>query len=255
MLLSKSLDLVRCLAPCPLSAADNMALDDVLLDEPGWFIRRTRWDSPAVTIGRFQQWPRSDRQDTSGLPLLHPFGTTPESPDSLPTVRRITGGGAIVHGEDLTIAIAGDCPSATFPRRRPTEIAARISAILAGLFDQTASSRQGDSKESSMQEIANCFGRQAASDVVVTGIDGPIKAGGIALAFRAGRVLIEASLRRDLLAADPADDLSRLVRLAKTLGLEPQQWQQGTDLLQEYWARKISDRVRNRFGNPHWNRR
>jgi hypothetical protein len=106
-----------------------------------------------------------------------------------------------------------------------------------------------------MQEVADCFNRQSASDVVVPGIDGPIKAAGIALAFRDGRVLIEVSLRRDLLAADPCDDLSRLVRLAKSLGLEPQRWQQGADLVQGCWARKISDRVRERFGNPHWNRR
>ena len=255
MLLTKTLHQIRCLAPGPMSAADNMALDELLLDEPGWFMRLTRWDSPAVTIGRFQSWPELVGQDDCGLPPLHTFDTPTTNADSLPTVRRITGGGAIVHGQDLTIAIAGDCPSGVFPQRRPVEVARRISSILAELFDRPASCRSGDSSERSMKVIADCFQRQSASDVVVSGPDGPIKAGGIALAFRDGRVLIEASLRRDLLDADPADDLQRLARLATALGLEPQPWQKDHTVRQGSWSRQIADRVRERFGNPQWNRR
>ncbi|MAW77219.1 MAG: hypothetical protein CMJ95_07535 [Planctomycetes bacterium] len=250
-----SLALARCLAPGALTVADNMALDDLLLDEPGWFIRLTRWAAPAVTIGRFQPWPERHDSFVAGLHSLHPFGVTSTGPDSLPTVRRVTGGGGIVHGQDLTIAVAGDCPSQTFPNRRPAEVAACISSILANLFETPACSRAGDDRESSMRDIADCFARQSASDVVVAGPEGPIKAGGIALAFRNGRVLIEASLRRDLLAADPDDDLQRLSRLAIELGLQPQRWEQGNSFLQGSWSEEIATRVSNRFGNPDWNRR
>ncbi len=252
---TRPLDLVRCLAPDPLPPADNMALDDLLLEEPGWFVRLTRWDRPAVTIGRFQPWPDSDASDDSGFPRLHPVGQISPPAKTLPAVRRVTGGGAILHGEDLTLAIAGDCPSEIFPRRRPTEVAARISLILADLFDAPAASRSGQDREGAMKNIADCFLRRSPSDVVVTTRDGIIKAGGIALAFRNGRVLIEASLRRDLLVADPADDLARLTRLARSLGLEVADGEPENPLLSESWSQQVARRVEERFGNPAWNRR
>jgi len=38
------------LLPDALTAAQNMALDELLLDRPGWFIRLTRWQEAAITI-------------------------------------------------------------------------------------------------------------------------------------------------------------------------------------------------------------
>jgi len=98
------------LLPDALTAAQNMALDELLLDRPGWFIRLTRWQEAAITIGRFQ----SPADSLAGF-------------EEVEAARRVTGGGAILHGEDLTLAIAGDCPSDIFRRRRPAEVAATVS--------------------------------------------------------------------------------------------------------------------------------
>lgn len=254
MPVSPSLALARCLAPGPLPAADNMALDDVLLDEPGWFVRLTRWQEPAVTLGRFQCWPRGADAVPGDLPPLHPCGDDVSPPGSLAAVRRVTGGGAIVHGDDLTIAVAGDCPSKIFPRRKPAEIATSFATILSRLFEAPSAHRGGADREASMKNIDDCFARQSPSDVVVETPDGLVKAGGIALAFRGDRVLIEASLRRDLLAAAVEDDRDRLVRLAIALGLKPGQWEQQAQLVEGPWAAEIARRVDHKFGHPDWNR-
>lgn len=254
MPVSPSLALARCLAPDPLPAADNMALDDVLLDEPGWFVRLTRWKEAAVTIGRFQRWPDDADAVAGGLPSLHPFGDDAPPADSLAAVRRVTGGGAIVHGNDLTIAVAGDCPSKIFPRRKPAEIATSFATILSRLFEAPSSRRGGIDREASMKNIDDCFARQSPSDVVVATPDGPIKAGGIALAFRGDRVLIEASLRRDLLAAAVEEDRDRLARLAIALGLKPGRWEQQPQRVEGPWAAEIARRVEHKFGHPDWNR-
>ena len=224
------------LLPDALTAAQNMALDDLLLDRPGWFIRLTRWQEAAITIGRFQ----------SSADSLLGF-------EELESVRRVTGGGAILHGEDLTLAIAGDCPSAIFECRSPAAVSAIVSTLLADLFDCTATSRGGESQEGSMQHISDCFQRSSPSDVVVDGPGGKIKAGGLALAFRDSRVLIEVSLRRELLDADPGDDRTRLEQLGSLLGLGEMTLSEGA--LDDDWMQQIDERVQNRFGTTSWNQR
>lgn len=81
--------LVEILDPVPRAAAFNMALDEVLLAnarEP--MLRFYRWETPAVSFGYFGKyaaianaWPGRD------------------------LVRRMTGGGAVPHGEDLTYSL------------------------------------------------------------------------------------------------------------------------------------------------------
>ena len=102
-----------------------------------------------------------------------------------------------------------------------------------------------------MQHITDCFLRRSPSDVVVEGSEGSIKAGGIALAFRQGRVLIEASLRRELLDAQPDNDLQQLHRLGLFLGLKA-----GSSSVVDLplqWQGSLARRVEQRFGDPHWN--
>lgn len=71
------------------AAAENMARDEALFrafrdtDEPIW--RIYTWDRPAVTFGRLQQYPGG------GI--------------SLPRIRRLTGGGLVPHGADLTYCV------------------------------------------------------------------------------------------------------------------------------------------------------
>lgn len=101
----------------------QMALDEVLLSfVPRPTLRVYRWESPCVTFGYFQ-----------------PHALVEELVPGLPSVRRWTGGGIVVHGEDLTFSlmippanpVAGMAP-ARFYRELHGAIAAVIGGRLAG---------------------------------------------------------------------------------------------------------------------------
>ena len=76
------------------SGESNMAIDEALLQKatPQWpiVLRIYRWARPTLSIGHFQRI-----QDRQGDPRL----------SDLPWVRRKTGGGAIVHDQELTYSI------------------------------------------------------------------------------------------------------------------------------------------------------
>ena len=86
---------VRVIYHPPASGAWNMAVDEALLEmtsktgQTGW-LRFYRWEQPTLSLGYFQQ--HIDRQQHS--PSL-----------SCPLVRRSTGGGALIHAEELTYSL------------------------------------------------------------------------------------------------------------------------------------------------------
>jgi lipoyl(octanoyl) transferase len=83
---------LRVLDTGPGEPAFNMALDEALLLGGGPpVLRLYQWRPHAVSLGYFQ--------DSA------PFRTLPAA---LPIVRRLTGGGAILHGEELTFSVVVD---------------------------------------------------------------------------------------------------------------------------------------------------
>lgn len=94
---------MRLLDDGPLGGAVNMARDEALLtlvgagDSPPT-LRLYRWREPTISLGYFQQY-----ADVVELP--------PPAGD-LPVVRRLTGGGAILHDLELTYSI-------TIPSKHP----------------------------------------------------------------------------------------------------------------------------------------
>lgn len=78
----------------PRNGESNMAIDDSLIAraQPDWpiVLRVYRWDQPTLSLGHFQNL--DDRADTPAL-------------NDLPWVRRKTGGGAILHDQELTYSI------------------------------------------------------------------------------------------------------------------------------------------------------
>ncbi|MCA8975797.1 MAG: lipoate--protein ligase family protein [Planctomycetes bacterium] len=89
---------LRLLIDAPAEAAWNMAVDEALLHRgQGATLRLYGWSPHAVSLGYFQRI-----SDFADLPA------------STPLVRRLTGGGAIYHGSEITFALAVD--AGTLPR-------------------------------------------------------------------------------------------------------------------------------------------
>ncbi|NRA97525.1 MAG: lipoate--protein ligase family protein [Planctomycetes bacterium] len=168
----------------PYAAADpawNMAVDGALVHHATMpTLRLYGWDPPAVSLGRFQP----GRAALGGLLNA-----------GLPVVRRITGGGAIVHWHELTYSV-------TLPDEHPlvrcstresyAALHAPIKEALAAL-GVDASTRQESSEG---PDPVLCFHRVTALDLVV----GELKLVGSAQRRTQGRVLQHGSI---VLAANP----------------------------------------------------
>lgn len=138
-------------------------------------LRWYRWESATLSLGYFQAQPNVAVPDER-------FGR-------LPVVRRLTGGGAIIHDRELTYSVtlpaghhlAGD------PRRLYTGVHERIISVLADL-GFTATLR--GSLIADRRDAFLCFGRGDDFDVVM----GPSKVLGSAQRRRKGAVLQHGSL-------------------------------------------------------------
>jgi len=225
-----------------------MALDEVLLDsmpldharpaaareDSAITLRRTVWESPSATIGRFQPYTEFD---IAG--------------ETRPSIRRITGGGAILHHDELTIAIVAPTPSPLFPDSSAlalaNHIADQIGAVLAEELP-TLARRGGEPDERSQIGVLDCFERRSPFDL----IDGDgNKAVGLALHRRAHQVLVQGSIRRDPLKLEPAEDEKTLRMIAQGLGTR--MWKEDEFTAEE--IRRGHELVQARYGRQDWNRR
>ena len=78
----------------PRDGEANMAIDDALLEhaKPAWpvVMRIYRWQKPTLSLGHFQSL-----EERKSFPML----------EGLESVRRRTGGGAIVHDQEITYSL------------------------------------------------------------------------------------------------------------------------------------------------------
>lgn len=140
----------------PADACTNMAADELLAAEADrrgcLVVRLYGWTPAGVSLGAFQEIAAArGRSDVAGLPL----------------VRRPSGGGAIVHGTDLTYAAA-------LPRAHAWGTAAQSlydafhAALVAELHDRGVAARQHRRSGPDDRDAAFlCFDRRAEGDVVV----------------------------------------------------------------------------------------
>jgi lipoyl(octanoyl) transferase len=165
--------------PEPQSGVRNMAIDEALLEAAlerhECTVRWYRWETATVSLGYFQN---SDA--AAAIPGL----------DGLPVVRRLTGGGAILHHHEWTYscAVPAGHPLAQTPLRIYELVHERIIAALAGLGITSAALR-GTSLPSREGEFL-CFGRGDPRDIVLGGH----KIVGSAQRRRRGAVLQHGSL-------------------------------------------------------------
>lgn len=109
----------------PNSGAVNMALDEKLLGQAAEkadpVLRFYTWDRPAVSLGRFQVMETAVRADSCkrlGIDI----------------VRRITGGRAVLHNQELTYSVVASTNSPLFPQ----EVLGTYKVIASGLLNGLA---------------------------------------------------------------------------------------------------------------------
>ena len=185
----------------PAAGVANMAADEALLDAAAggavggrWY----RWAEPTVSLGHFQS-----PDDLAGTPLA-----------SLPVVKRLSGGGAIVHDREWTYALAlpKSHPLAGSPERLYEAVHRELIAALA---DAGVAARLRGEGGAEKEDPTLCFLRRDPRDVVVTDAAGTVrKIVGSAQRRRRGAVLQHGSV---LSAASP--HASGVPGLAEACGL------------------------------------
>ncbi len=143
--------------PEPQDGVRNMALDEALLeaalDRDECTVRWYRWIEPTISLGYFQK-----AEGFAGLP----------GPFELAIVRRLTGGGAILHQHEWTYSctVPPGHPLAEHPTRLYDLVHARIvmalaeQKILAALRGEALAERE---------VTFLCFGRGDPRDIVLKG--------------------------------------------------------------------------------------
>ena len=146
----------------PRSGELNMAIDEALLSNatPAWpvVMRVYQWERPTLSIGHFQRI--EDRELVPGL-------------RDLPWVRRKTGGGAIVHDQELTYSVLiPSCDNQPSKGHNESLYRAVHNAIVENLRTlgwnaQLSESCTCDPRKNENAEPFLCFLRRSPVDLVV----------------------------------------------------------------------------------------
>ncbi len=164
--------------PIPCSGSWNMAVDEVLLEAAAadgtCTLRIYEWDAATVSLGYFQA--ADDPALESRFPLL-------------PKVRRLSGGGAILHHHEVTysLAIPDGHPLAVAPGVLYAEVHRRLIAWLASRGVEVG--LRGEALRFDAEPFL-CFSRGDAKDIVL----GQHKIVGSAQRRRRGAVLQHGAL-------------------------------------------------------------
>jgi lipoate-protein ligase A len=139
------------------SGSWNMATDEYLLEaalsDNLKAVRMYRWDEPTVSLGYFQ--------DSNDDALSTTF-------QNLAAVRRLSGGGAILHHNELTYSFV--LPADDPLTREPTELYNRIhNAIIAVLREFGADCSMSGEDDAKSEEPFLCFIRSDRHDIHCSG--------------------------------------------------------------------------------------
>ncbi len=146
----------------PLSGPRNMAVDEAMLLAAGQVgkmtLRLYRWDKPTISLGCFQCYQQRDQLD----PALQ----------ALPIVRRITGGGAILHDLEITYSII--IPPGHWTFSLPASATYRLVhgaliQVIAQLGISATLRDKGNVQHDSRRGPFFCFAREHATDVIAGG--------------------------------------------------------------------------------------
>ena len=143
--------------PEPNSGAWNMAVDEVLLqtaiDHGLATLRWYQWREPTVSLGYFQQ-EEGIRRDSRLAPL--------------PRVRRLSGGGTLVHDRELTYSLS--LPGSQRLMGQPVELYRLVHQAVIDCFRQRGALLEFRGVTvKRLQEPVLCFEREDENDLVAQG--------------------------------------------------------------------------------------
>jgi lipoate-protein ligase A len=142
--------------PAPRSGADNMAVDESLLvsaiENKTQTLRIYRWREPTVSLGYFQK--EDDPVLTSRFA-------------GLPRVRRLSGGGALLHDREITYSIA--LPDGHPLADAPTLLYDQVHAALVAMLNELGAPAHVRGEKRTEPEPFLCFGRGDPRDIVLSG--------------------------------------------------------------------------------------
>jgi lipoate-protein ligase A len=144
----------RLLVDPPLPAAVNMSVDEALLlcaRRP--VLRLYGWEKPSISLGYRQVRP-------DWLARCGELG--------IPVVRRVSGGGAVVHAGDLTYAVVAPLATPGLPGDLRGSFEWIRDALLAGLRQAGLDARRGRAREGS-DRLEVCFAGATGFEVEVDG--------------------------------------------------------------------------------------
>lgn len=149
----------------PLPGAHNMAIDESLLclfnpntSDP--ILRIYGWNPPSLSLGRFQK-----AEDVLDLKRCHA--------DSLPVVRRISGGGVIYHADEITYSIV--CSPEQIPLAASVKDSFRILTGFLIEFYQTLGLNASYAVDCASEterlgtRTAFCFAGKESFDILING--------------------------------------------------------------------------------------
>jgi lipoate-protein ligase A len=236
----------------PASGAWNMAVDETLLEsattDGGFSLRFYRWLEPTLSLGYFQ--PYDDRRLRS-------------SSRNCPLVRRPTGGGAIIHDQEITYSFV--VPPGHRLAQKHIAIYKTIHAALIDVLAEygiSASLCQVQGRESDRAVEFLCFLRRSPGDVLLS----DVKIAGSAQRRFKGAVLQHGSV---LLARSQA--APELPGIAETAATSPsfdqlaQAWttnlaasiplEMQPGVLSDKERRRATELAQEKYDSDRWNRK
>jgi len=203
----------------PLDGPSNMALDEALLScfDPRHslpVLRLYGWDPPALSVGRYQ-----DAGAALDLELCRA--------DGIPVVRRMTGGGIILHARELTYSIVCS-PEQAGQASGVKDGFRRLCGFLLGGYRRLGleagfASDLTPAGERLGQRTAFCFAGKEEFDVLVAGrkIGGNAQRRMRGVILQHGSIPLESRVRDALrYLKEPAPEAAEAASLAE-LGLRP----------------------------------
>jgi lipoate-protein ligase A len=210
------------------SASFNMALDEALFalstKRNTGFLRFYGWEEPCYSLGYFQK------------PVCNKYA-------KYPSVRRMTGGGTVFHGKDLTFAFAGVL-------KKPFDNTAAIYQFFGRLLmkslldsvppDTIELSRRNKSK----QKYYNCFDTPAAADITYK----KKKIYGGAIRKRKKHFLFQGTLQEDAILQNKTKVMENAVNLIKSAFSDVKETALPDEIMKE--AKKLEN---EKYRQDAWN--